>query len=238
MERREIFPESSPFHRPSVARIKQRLTIDMIRLFNVFCKLNFLIKTAKQLFDESVLNVCISDLPCPLCGSRQPNWSYFDSYTRYLISYEYDKYKDYIVSVPRYLCSSCGHTHALIPEIAIPYSSYSIIFILNVLKDRFLDNMSVAAICQKYVISVSTYYRWKKLYEQNRLLWLGVLEKITSSSGEFLNAHPSKETSTMLYIYWQRNGLSFLQQSLHREKIHFDIRLRPPPAYSPAFYIR
>jgi len=210
----------------------------MIRLFNIFCKLNLIItKTAKVLFDEAVASFNIADFPCPSCGSRHPGWSLFDDYERNLISYADGKHINEIVTVLRYLCSSCGHTHAIIPEIAIPYSVYSIFFVLAVLRDRFINKMTIDSICQKYIISARTFYRWKKLYEQNKQLWLGVLDDISTDSDNFFEKHPSPKTSNFLYEFWLRHGLSFLQHSHHGEKVHFDIRLHPPPAFSPGFYI-
>ena len=117
----------------------------MIRLFNIFCKLNFLTKTAEQIFNEALSNINILDYPCPKCGSRHPHWSFFENYTRHLISYENGTVKDYLVTVPRYQCRSCLGTHALIPEIAVPYGSYSTIFILSALKDRYEHKMTVIA---------------------------------------------------------------------------------------------
>jgi hypothetical protein len=208
----------------------------MIRLFNVFCKLKILGKTAKTLFDEAMASFDITDFPCPSCGSRHPNWTFFDDYERYLISFSGGKRTDELVTVMRYLCSSCLDTHAIIPEIAIPYSGYSIFFILDVLRDRFIHKMTIHSICQKYIISVSTFYRWKKLYEQNKTLWLGALKDISTDPGAFLEEHPSTQTSNFLYKFWLRIGLSFLQSSLHGEEVHPDIRLHPPPAFSPAPY--
>ena len=210
----------------------------MIRLFIVFCKLKFKKISAEQLFYEAAKDIDISDFPCPKCGTRHPNWSYFDDYDRNLISFEEEKYVNHSVHVQRFQCSSCDGTHAIIPEIAIPYSSHSILFVLDVLRDRFINKMTVRAICAKYIISERTFYRWKNLFEKNRRLWLGILKKLTASFSDFFDNHPSGETSNFLYTFWQRFGLSFFQPSLHGEKVHPDIRLHPPPAFSPGFHIK
>jgi len=179
--------------------------------------------------------MCIDDFPCPRCSSRHPRWSFFENYERYLISNENNKKIEYIVTVPRYKCFSCNHTHAILPEIVIPYSSYSLLFVLHVLRDRYDHELTVDTICQKYNISIRTFYRFIKLYKQNKVLWLGILEEIYTSSNEFHPLQPSKETSKFHYLFWLNNGLSFLQQTLHGEIVHFDIRLHPPPAFSSAF---
>jgi hypothetical protein len=67
----------------------------MIRLFVVFCKLNYKNLSAIDLFLKSIekfapANIPFIKLPCPCCGAKNPGWSYHDSYKRYLISfYEY-----------------------------------------------------------------------------------------------------------------------------------------------------
>jgi len=210
----------------------------MIRLFIVFCKLEFKGISAKQIFDEAARDIDISDFPCPKCGTRHPHWSYFDDYGRHLVSYEDGKCVEHYVYVPRFQCSSCDGTHAIIPEIAIPYSSHSFLFVLDVLRDRFINKMTIRAICEKYYISERTFYRWKELFEKNKKLWQGILEKLTASFNDFFDNHPSSETSNFLYTFWQRFGLSFFQSSIHGEKIHPDIRLHPPPAFSPGFHIK
>jgi len=209
----------------------------MIRLFTIFCKLKFKGLTTKHVFDKAVADIDMSEFPCPKCGARHPDWVPFYDYGRRLVSYEEEKCVAPYVQVPRFQCSSCGGTHAIIPEIAIPYSSYSILFVLDVLRDRFIGKMKIHLLCEKYDISVRTFYRWKKLFEKNHRLWLGIITKLTASIGAFFSNHPSGSTSDFLYRFWQRFGLSFFQHSLHGEKVHPDIRLHPPPAFSPAFYI-
>lgn len=80
------------------------------------------------------------------------------------------------VTVQRYRCGSCGHTHALLSSALVPYSSYSLRFILSVLRAYFLRTDTVAGICERVGIAISTLYRWKKLFLTHKQLWLGVLE--------------------------------------------------------------
>ena len=48
-----------------------------------------------------------------------------------------------VLRVPRVKCTSCGRTHALLPEMLIPYSSYSLRFVLTVLEAYFLHAQDV-----------------------------------------------------------------------------------------------
>jgi hypothetical protein len=149
-------------------------------------------------------------LSCPFCGAKNPNWTYHDSYSRYLIEFKNNAPVSYIIDITRIICSSCKHTHAILPEIIIPYSSYSLTFILSVLKDYYLK-MKIIDICEKYQISISMIYAWKSLFLQHKKLWLGILEDIYHNSLEFLSSIPKFNTSNELRQFFVQNGHSFLQ---------------------------
>ena len=188
----------------------------MIRVFSIFCKLDFTKLSAKDLFlaamqDFSPEKLSSLDIPCPFCGAKHPEWSYHDSYGRYLISFEMGTSVTYDIDISRIICSSCNHTHAILPEIIIPYSSYSLIFVLSVLRDYYLSHMTVLSLCDKYQISPSTLYAWKRLFAIHKKLWLGILEDIYQSSLEFLSSMPFIETSKDLAAFFDHQGYSFLQ---------------------------
>lgn len=151
-----------------------------------------------------------AELVCPYCGAKHPIWSYHDSYTRYLISYESQDTVTYTIEITRIVCSSCKHTHAILPEIIIPYTSYSLIFVLSVLKDYF-SKMKVKEVCEKYQISISTLYEWKRLFILHKKLWLGIIENIYQDSIGFLSSIPGINTSDGLYVFFSNNNISFLQ---------------------------
>lgn len=188
----------------------------MIRAFTIFCKLNFMKLSAQEMFTEAMLDFSKEKLstlvfPCPFCGAKHPNWSEFASYERYLISFEKGLPITYRIMVSRIICSSCGHTHAVLPEIIIPYGSYSLIFILTVLRDYYLSHMTIQALCAKYMIATSTLYAWKRLFLIHKKLWLGILENVTTKPLTFLSSLPSLATSDDLTIFFQNHALSFLQ---------------------------
>jgi hypothetical protein len=195
----------------------------MIRLFTIFCKLNFKTLSAKDLFLESMKafssdNLPFIKLPCPYCGAKSPTWSYHDSYHRYLISFENEATITYSIDITRIICSSCQHTHAILPELIIPYCSYSLTFILSVLKGYF-SKMAVKVLCEKYQISVSMLYDWKRLFLIHKKLWLGILENIYQNSIAFMSSIPTFTTSNDLSVFFLHNGHSFLQGI--RKTAHF-----------------
>ena len=188
----------------------------MIRAFTIFCKLNFIKLSALEMFTEAIQDFSKEKLPtlvypCPFCGAKHPQWSHFASYERNLISFERGSSVIYTITVSRIICSSCGHTHAILPEIIIPYSSYSLVFVLTVLRDYYLSHMTVQALCDKYMIATSTLYAWKRLFQIHKKLWLGILEDAATSPLTFLSSLPSLATSDDLAIFFQRHAQSFLQ---------------------------
>jgi len=183
----------------------------MIRVFSVFCKLNFEKLSAKDLFLAAMLDFSPMKMPCPFCGAKHPIWSYHDSYQRYLTSFEGGTPVTHEIVISRMACSSCEHPHAILPEIIIPYSSYSLLFVLRVLRDYNLSQLTVHALCDKYHISPSTLYAWKRLFLIHKTLWLGILQNIYQNAISFLSSMPSINTSADLSSFFERHGHSFLQ---------------------------
>lgn len=112
----------------------------------------------------------IYEYKCPYCKAKHPDWKKHSEYDRYLISFENGYIVSHQVFITRYKCSSCRHTHAVLPELIIPHSSYSFLFIIAVMRDYFNRSITVESICAKYNISVSTLYLWKDLFLRQKKL--------------------------------------------------------------------
>jgi len=151
------------------------------------------------------------ELPCPNCGAKHPTWAYHDSYERCLISYENNTIVTETIDITRIICSSCNSTHAILPEVIIPFRSYSLLFVLSALKDYFTPGITVAALCDKYQISPSTLYEWKHLFNTHKKLWLGILEDIYQKSLDFLSSILNTNSSDRLEAFFSNNKISFLQ---------------------------
>lgn len=185
----------------------------MIREYSVFCKLKNISDSAIELFEEFMDNFRIEDCVCPKCGAKH-TCSPHDSYERYLISYELGETVCYHVNVLRVICESCGHAHAILPEIIIPYGSYSILFILTVLRDYYIGSGSVRQLCDKYQIAVSTLYLWKRLFNKHKKLWLGLLEDAATPASDFLDFLMDFSKGVLsqgLKHFFQSQAFSFLQ---------------------------
>jgi len=190
----------------------------MLRFFGLLQKLNFLKITAFDLYQAYARHFNSGKFKCPFCHAKHPVWKKHATYGRYIVSFESGKNITYKVIIIRYRCSSCEHTHALLPEFIVPYRSYSLLFILMVLKDYFSKSMTIEKICEKYSISASTIYSLKVLFLKQKKIWLGLLEDFCIAAEVFIKAFFNKYIFVLEEFYLETN-LSFLQTS-RRTKAH------------------
>ena len=185
----------------------------MIRNFTILCKLNLQYISDIQFFSDSTLGFKAFKALCPSCKSKGC-LSKHDSYPRYLIGMERGEPKTFTINVSRFICSTCGKSHALLPDVLVPYGSYSITFILSVLKEYFSRKSTVSALCQKYIISISTLYSWKCLYLKHKALWLGVLQNMSASPSVFLvRTFNLPDFSDLTKDFFAKLAFSFMQGS-------------------------
>lgn len=192
----------------------------MIRPFTIFCKLNQIPFSDRQWFKQEAESLNYTDGICPVCHAKAC-LSAFASYTRYLVEWEDGLVAIHEVIVQRYQCSSCGHTHALLSSALVPYSSYSLRFILVVLRDYFLGRTCIQKLCSNAGIAVSTLYRWKALFLAHKALWLGALEDLKTSAETFLEGMDG----ILLLGFFRTFLVSFLQRL---RVISFSPPLGPP----------
>lgn len=69
---------------------------------------------------------------CPICESCG-NCHVHDYYGRQFIDFQGNNRTTDDLCITRVMCDNCEHTHAILPDIIIPYSSYGLIFVLTVL---------------------------------------------------------------------------------------------------------
>jgi hypothetical protein len=66
---------------------------------------------------------------CPAYGTQKP----FGKYSRWLITWNDGKRIEQPVEVKRTKCDDCVKTHAVLPDTAVPYMQYSLLFVLSVI---------------------------------------------------------------------------------------------------------
>jgi hypothetical protein len=108
-------------------------TLNMIRLFLKLCKCFGTIKYKNdyQLY-MSFYNNAFSHLStCPNCGSPTFSFHKDGNYDRNFICREDGKTICHIIQVHCVECDSCGHSHALLPSVIIPHSSFGLHFVIT-----------------------------------------------------------------------------------------------------------
>ncbi len=192
----------------------------MIRDYKIFCKVFSTKKSAwKQCAEQTSLSGR-GRIACPVCKSRG-NCAAHGSYTRSLIDFEAGRTVYRRVEIKRVRCGSCGHTHAIVPDGVIPYTTYSLPFILRVLCAHFLRLGTVEQLCRRYAISPSMLYQWKALFLEHKAVWLGVLKNMETTPAEFIRqllVLPSW-SSDFGKPFWLKTARSFLQG--HRDAACF-----------------
>lgn len=108
----------------------------MIRKNSLLCKLNRIKTSSKSLFDTYMQHFQPHLETCPICGSTG-NCHIHDYYGRSIVDLRSGKKSKEELCILRVFCESCGHAHAVLPDFIIPYSSYSLFFILYVLGQYF-----------------------------------------------------------------------------------------------------
>lgn len=198
----------------------------MIRPFTIFCKLNQISFSDSQWFRQESHALNQTDGICPACHAKT-SMEFFASYKRYLVEWKEGEQAVHTVTLQRFQCSSCGHTHSLLPSALVPYSSYSLRFILAVLRAYFLHTGTVAGICEKAGIAVSTLYRWKRWFFTHMQLLLGVLEPACTNGFRFLEALDGD----ILRGFYCSFRISFLQQLRRADRgLRFPEGAGPPPS--------
>ena len=183
----------------------------MIRLYEAICKAYFNELTERQMFQKATDSFSHLKEACPKCGAKGKLSEHGD-YGRYLVSFEEGEITVSLVSPDRFYCSSCGTSHALLPDIIIPYGRYSLLFVLAVLIAYFERAVTVANICEKFGIAVSTIYDWKERIALHKELMLGAL--INQKHG--MHAYVlwlvgSGDLSGILRRFFRKYGFSFMQ---------------------------
>jgi transposase-like protein len=183
----------------------------MVRLFTALCKGLLEILSDEIIFDDSTGRYSYRGEACPRCGAIG-KFSSYGKYSRGLFYHKGGRNVDSRVWVLRFECKSCESTHALLPDVFIPYSPYSLSFVITVLIAYFEREATVVDICAKFGIAVSTLYRWKELIASHKELMIGILKNRASPAMEFLrDLFESGKLSDYLRDFFRKYGFSFMQ---------------------------
>lgn len=168
----------------------------MIRKYRVF-RLSQLSErfTDSELYNYSLQSMDFNHCACPNCGSTG-SLKKHASYERYLIGDKGGSPGDSFVEVTRFMCISCNTTHAYIPVFMIPFSVYSLRFVLKVLLCYFQRKFTVINICDKFGISVSVLYKWIHIFKKCQKMWICALQELLMLPGQLNGSFYMYNTST------------------------------------------
>ncbi len=158
---------------------------------------------------------------CPTCGAPATAFHKDGSYKRDFICYEEGAPVYHKIVVHCVECSSCGHSHALEPSVIVPYSSYSIGFLLQVIHAKMIGRFkTVLELCEHFQIGVSTYYRILKKYMLDSLS----LEKLIGDMLSMMQPDNYQLASfhQLIEKFFLVNGYSFLQPCV---RLHKNIKM-------------
>ena len=182
----------------------------MIRKNSLNYKLNLSNHSSKDLYEAFKKDFNLSKERCPTCNAIG-QMKIFDSYDRYIVDFRNGKIISDMLTIPRALCT-CGHTHGILTDFIVPYRQYSLPFILQVLKERFINNMTLEKIHEIYGVSHKVLKKWKDVFRRHRDLWLGIVRSRQVSFQEYLDQILSLDPySGFAHAFYLRTLLSFLQ---------------------------
>lgn len=189
----------------------------MLRKNSLLCKIFRLNTSSKSIFDSFMAEFHPELETCPICGSCG-NCHVHDYYGRTITDFIHQNKTTSSLCIMRVMCDSCNHTHAILPDIIIPYSSYGILFVLTVLADHFTKRYSLESLCEKYVISAKQLRKWLDLWKSHKQKWLGLLNDAQTTSDSFhAFLYQVQDYSTFSMEFIRRFAHSFLQS--HRNPV-------------------
>ena len=153
---------------------------------------------------------------CPTCGTLGRCKPHGD-YERDMITIHNGVRKEYKILIPRVICDSCDTTHAIIADVLIPHSSYSLRFVLHVVRAYFNRDCTVSVMCERFGISISTFYDWRNLFKEHANLWLSALHRIYQVSIQAIDCF--ENIDKLPSLFFKRYGFSFLQR---RKTTHYN----------------
>lgn len=148
---------------------------------------------------------------CPACGGTG-NCHVHAYYSRKIVDFIHGKPVWTEVIILRLVCDCCAHTHAVLPDIIIPYSSYGLFFLLRILAEHFAAFSTVERLCERFDITQNQFYKWKLLWKEHKQEWLGLLDSLETPDLAFLKELIMKtDYSDFASCFVLKSSRSFLQ---------------------------
>lgn len=155
---------------------------------------NYAFKT----YPDNILNFKgIWNYECPICHSRH-RFHRHGSYSRFLILPYDGSFQEEQMEILRLKCTSCNHTHAILPADVIPYCIYSVSAVIKVCRFCLAEHQpvsgmaSISGICYQMIYVMlrllSFYLDWISLLLRNLNLWVSAWMPSAAETLPFLDA--------------------------------------------------
>lgn len=154
---------------------------------------------------------------CPVCGSTG-NCHIHDYYGRTITDFQNGKKLKESLCIMRVFCDSCEHAHAVLPDIIIPYSGYSLFFILAILGGYFAGLHTIEQLCERFDVSEKQFHKWLQLWQLHKEQWLGMLDASETGNAAFFRQLILRDSYSAFSMDFIRlTAHSFLQS--HRNPV-------------------
>lgn len=119
--------------------------------------------TDSKSYKENILDFRgIFSWGCPSCGALH-SLTRHATYVRNLVSLKDEGLQEEKLCILRLKCSSCSHTHAILPFDVVPFYIYSAITILEICAKVLLDGNSPETLSRELPLSYQLVYRFLDL---------------------------------------------------------------------------
>ena len=154
---------------------------------------------------------------CPNCKAPSSGFVSKGFYKRYFITYHKDSTISNQVKIKCVQCTSCGVSHAILNSTVIPYSSFSMGFIISLLFAYFTGKFkSIELLCEHFDISVNTFYKIRKSFFQDKKLLNSIYKELRYidelQTLEYLCSLNSDALYSILQTFFEYYNYSFLQR--------------------------
>lgn len=208
----------------------------MIRLYLNICKIFHEIKHINFNDYDTFLvlsaNLSADSFSCPSCKAPHKLLTHNGGYKRHLVFIDNEYVLDKLLDIKVYKCISCNKSHSLLPSIIVPYSSYSINFIINLFYSYLTKRFNnVPQLCEHYDITERTFYRIKNRFFMDSHfmnILLNTLKDFSSTINTLFHLE-NVYLHSFLDDFFQSCGYSFMQPLI---KFRQNILTRGSPIYS------
>lgn len=169
------------------------------KFFNINCQYN------QYFYKEDIKHLNYAVIICPKCGAV----GFFRNhgkYDRYLFNCSNERF-----CIQRIRCEKCNSTHALLPDVIIPYRYFSAPFLLKVFTLFLIDKISIPQIAEMLNLSIPTFCKLIRDYKNRHK------ERMSIINPEFMNPLDHK----FLIDYFHAFYFLFMQSSPHNSNSIF-----------------